>query len=115
MISWAAFMPIFGKKRRALETTAARVGEAEYAARTAIEELQRLRAYVNSRMEEHFRVYSGGMLEQMKTLATLALPTPWVPTAIMERDYPLPTDFPIARQTWIRETRMVPLRDAGKI
>lgn len=108
-------MPLFGKKRKKLEQQAAGSCMAESELRAWRDEAQRLRKYINSEMSRHFESYNGGMVRQMQAMLEMRLPTPWVPAGIKNIEDPVPDYVPYNTITYVRESRMVPITQAGRI
>jgi len=114
-ISWASFMPLFGKKRKEVERRARLARDWESCAFALDREVTRLRQYINEQMRHHFETYNGGMVRQMHQMAKLCLPTPWVPAAIENIDDPVSNMVDIRTITYVREVRMVPITQAGRV
>lgn len=108
-------MPLFGKERKALESRARGNADVEQVARYSREECIRLRKYIHGEMQRHFESYNGGLMRQMQALYEMRLPTPWVPVGIKNIDDPIPDSVPFSTITYVREQRMVPINQAGRI
>lgn len=105
-------MFISRKKFEELERRANLAKEWEGHAFALDRELERLRTYVKEDMKWHFSMYNGGLYGQIKMLHALDLPTPWVP---MDLSYSPDSFSNIRTITYVREHRMVPLAQAGRI
>lgn len=115
MFSIASYMPLFGKQRTETERRAGLARDWEMRALALDREVTRLRQYIDGEMRRHFEVYNGGVIRQMHQLCELRLPTPWVPVGIKNIDDPTPNYLPMNTVTYVREQRMVPITQAGRI
>lgn len=81
-------------------------------------EVQALRKYLDGQMRQHFQSYNGGLQEQLRRFGELRLPLPWVPCSINGfGDGWAPSTYEPAFDTvtYIKECRMVPIHQAGRV
>lgn len=114
-LTWARLMPLLGKERKALESRARVNADIEQALRYYREDCIRLRKYIHGEMQRHFESYNGGLSAQIGMMAEYRLPTPWVPVGIRNIEDPIADTVTFNTITYVREQRMVPIREAGRI
>lgn len=108
-------MPLFGRKRKEVERRARLAHDWEMRALALDREVTRLRQYIDEEMKRHFESYNGGMIRQMQMMSELRLPTPWVPVGIRGADVAVPDMMSFPTITYVREHRMVPITQAGRV